>query len=51
MRVLAAAISAGDFCFTNWASAAQVASVKVAITTHQNKVLIIIPPFRGARDW
>jgi hypothetical protein len=47
MRLLEAATSAGDLGFAPWASAAQVTSVRVAVTIHQNSVLIIIPRVIG----
>ena len=45
MRSLVAAISAGDFGFTDWAFAAEAPSeiaVQVAIATRKNNALIII---------
>jgi hypothetical protein len=45
MRSLAAAISPGDFGFTDWAFAAEAQSemaVQVAIVTRKNNALIII---------
>jgi hypothetical protein len=41
MWLLAAAISPGNFGFTDWACAAEALS---AIATHKNNALIIIPP-------
>jgi hypothetical protein len=47
MRVLAAAISAGDFGFSDWVCAAEAPSeivAKVAIATRRNNAFVIIFP-------